>query len=124
MTILTSWRVLRWAKRLAGVLVEVRAGAGARVRLGVVSISLVSGTIYRASFSSRSPSPRVGQDSEIFEDGVALRLRRWLTETRTRNLLHVLVGGLTFGLAGRQSWGGYVGMGIRYHGLVVVTFDL
>ncbi len=72
------------------VLVEARAGA----QVGVVSLSLVSGTIYRASSLSKSPSLREGQDSEIFEGVVALRLWRWLPGTRTRNLLHVLVEGL------------------------------
>ena len=38
------------------VLVEARAGA----QVGVVSLSLVSGTIYRASFLNKSPSLRVG----------------------------------------------------------------
>jgi len=107
-----------WVKWVAGVLVEARAGA----QVGVVSLSLVSGTIYRASFLSKSPSLRAGQDSEIFEDVVVLRLWRWLPGTRTRNLVHVLVGGLTFGLVGHESWGGYVGMGIRYRGWMVVWF--
>ena len=48
-------------KWVAEVLVEARVGA----RVGVVSLSLVSGTIYRASFLSKIPSLRVGQDSEI-----------------------------------------------------------
>ena len=45
-----------WVKWVAGVLVEARAGA----QVGVVSLSLVSGTIYRASFLIKSPSLRVG----------------------------------------------------------------
>ncbi len=76
-------------KWVVGVLVEARAGA----RVGVASLSLVSGTIYRASSLSKIPSLWEGQDSEIFEDVVVLRLWRWLPETRTRNLVHVLVGG-------------------------------
>ena len=75
-------------KWVVEVLVETRAGA----RVGVASLSLVSGTIYRASSLSKIPSPREGQDSEICEDMVALRLWRWLPETRTRNLVHVLGG--------------------------------
>ena len=52
----------------------------------------------------------------------SLRRPRWLPGTRTRNLSHVLVGGLTFGLVGHQSWGGYVDMGARYHGWMGVWF--
>ena len=59
---------------VVGVLVEARAGA----RVVVDLLSLGSGTTCHASFLSKSPSPRVGWDAEIFEDQVAFRWRRRL----------------------------------------------
>ena len=50
----------------------------------------------------------------------SLQRPRWLPETRTLNPAHVLVGGLTFWLAGHHWWGGSVGMGPRYRGWMVV----
>ena len=119
-TCCTSSRALGWAKRLAGVLVGAQAGA----RVGV-SLSLVSGTIDRVSFLSRSPSLRASSDSEASGNVVALqRRRRLLPEARTRNLVHVLVGGLTSMLVGRRCYGGYVGVGTRDEGWVGFRFRL
>ena len=53
--------------------------------------------------SSCVPSPAGQGLCVLFGGSVA---SRWLPETRTRNLLHVLVGGWAFGLVGRRSWGG------------------
>ncbi len=51
---------------------------------------------------------------------VVPRRPRWLQtalpETRTRNFVHALVGGLTFGLVGTTIRGGYMNTGTRYHG--------
>ena len=73
---------------------------------------LVSETIYRVSSLSTIPNQLAGSDSKTFGGTVALQ-RRLRNGTRTRNLLHVLAGGLAFELVGRRSWRGYVGLGTR-----------